>query len=146
MRKPILMEKMATNEAWPTKEIDAAKENLYKYLSEYIPERRTYTKHAIMGPAGKLLGIIAASKFGDNVDSYVGYIANIHNQQNKKHLTLEGMQSLKEAVSGLITLRQKSSERAFLKILNSVDYGVYYMKYKEIGERSEAKKSGGENQ
>jgi hypothetical protein len=145
MRKPILMEKMATDEAWPTEEVEAAKENLYKYLADYVPERWAYTKHAIMGPAGKLLGIIAASKFGYNTDSYVGYIANIHNQQSKKHLTLEGMESLKEAVSGLIKLKQRSSERAFLKMLNSVDYGVYYKKIKEIGEKSEAKKSGGEN-
>jgi hypothetical protein len=99
-----------------------------------------------MGPAGKLLGIIAASKFGDNVDSYVGYIANIHDQQSKKRLTLQGMENLKEAVSGLIRLKKRSSERAFLKMLNSMDYGVYYKKIKEIGEKSEAKKTGGENQ
>ncbi|MEM0287279.1 MAG: hypothetical protein QXG05_03785 [Nitrososphaerota archaeon] len=146
MRKPILMEKMATDEVWPTDEVEAAKESLYKYLADYVPERWVYTKHAIMGPAGKLLGIIAASKFGENVDSYVGYIANIHDQQSKKHLTLEGMNNLKEAVSRLIQLRKRSSERAFLKMLNSVDYGVYYMKIKEIGEKSEAKKAGGENQ
>ena len=146
MRKPILMEKMATDEVWPTEEIEAAKESLYRYLADYVPERWTYSKHAIMGPAGKLLGIIAASKFGDNIDSYVGYIANVHNQQSKKHLTLEGIENLRKAVSGLIHLKQGSSERAFLKMLNSVDYGVYYMKMKEIGEKSEAKKSGGENQ
>jgi hypothetical protein len=140
------MEKMATDEVWPTEQIEAAKESLYRYLADYVPERWTYSKHAIMGPAGKLLGIIAASKFGDNIDSYVGYIANVHNQQSKKHLTLEGIENLREAVSGLIHLKQGSSERAFLKMLNSVDYGVYYMKMKEIGEKSEAKKSGGENQ
>lgn len=145
MRKPILMEKRDTDEVWPTKEVEDVKEDLYKYLADYMPERWTYTKHGIMGPAGKLLGIIAASKFGDTIDSYVGYIANIHNQQSKKHLTLEGMENLKEAVSGLVRLKQKSSERAFLKMLNSVDYGVYYKKIKEIGEKSEAKKSGGEN-
>jgi len=142
MRKPILMEKMATDEVWPTKEVEATKESLYKYLVDYLPERWVYTKHAIMGPAGKLLGIIAASKFGDNIDSYVGYIANIHSQQSKKHLTLEGMENLKEAVSGLIRLKSRSSERAFLKMLNTVDYGVYYKKVKEIGEKSEAKKTG----
>jgi len=146
MRKPILMEKMATDEVWPTEEIEAAKESLYRYLADYVPERWTYSKHAIMGPAGKLLGIIAASKFGDNIDSYVGYIANVHNQQSKKHLTLEGIENLREAVSVLIHLKQRSSERAFLKMLNSVDYGVYYMKMKEISKKSEAKKSRGENQ
>lgn len=145
MRKPIQMEKLATDEAWPTEEIEAVKGNLFTYLADYLPEKWTYTKHGIMGPAGKLLGVIAASKFGNNVDSYVGYIANIHDQQSNKHLTLRGMDSLKEAVSGLIRLKQKSSERAFLKMLNTVDYGVYYMKIREIGEKAEAKKSGAEN-
>jgi hypothetical protein len=97
-----------------------------------------------MGPAGKLLGIVAASKFGGNADSYVGYIANVHDQQSMKHLTLSGMESLKSAVSNLIELRKEMSERAFLKILSSVDYGVYYLKVKEISERSEAKKAGNE--
>ena len=54
------------------------------------------------------------------------------------------MESLKAAVSNLIKLRQNRSERAFLKTLSSIDYGVYYMKVKEISERSEAKKRGNE--
>jgi hypothetical protein len=145
MRKPILMEKRATDEVWPTEALDEVKESLYNYLADYVPEKWVYTKHAILGPAGKLLGIVAASKFGNNIDSYVGYIVNIHNQQSKKHLTLEGMKSLRSAVSKLVELKKQSSERAFLKFLNSVDYGVYYKKMKEISEKSEAK-SGGENQ
>jgi hypothetical protein len=143
MRKPIVMETKVTDETWPTEEIEVVKENLFKYLTEYIPEKWGYSKHAIMGPAGKLLGIIAVSKFGNNVDAYVGYIVNVHQQQSRKPLTLDGMANLKNAVSQLIQLKQRSSERAFLKMLSSVDYGVYYMKVKEIGERSEAKKAGG---
>jgi hypothetical protein len=137
------METRATDETWPTDDIEETKVNLHRYLTDYVPERWQYSKHSIMGPVGKLLAIIASSKFGDNVDSYVGYIANIHVQQSKKHLTSNGMESLKAAVSQLIQLKQKSSERVFLKILSSVDYGVYYIKVKEIGERSEAKKAEG---
>lgn len=144
VRKPIVMETRATDEAWPTKEIEETQAQLYTYLADFIPDKWGYSKHAIMGPAGKLLGIVAASKFGENVDSYVGYIANVHDQQSKRHLTLFGMESLKAAVSNLIKLRKNRSERAFLKILNSVDYGVYYLKVKEISGRSEAKKVGNE--
>lgn len=140
MRKPILMESRAVDESWPTKEIQETQIHLHKYLADFIPEKWVYTKHAITGPAGKLLGIVASSKFGDNTDSYVGYIANIHDQQSRKRLTSEGMQSLRSAVANLIKLKQNRSERAFLKIVNSVDYGVYYLKVKEISERSEAKK------
>ena len=144
MRKLIVMETRATDETWPTKKIEETQSELYTYLADFVPEKWGYSKHAIMGPAGKLLGIVAASKFGGNVDSYVGYIANVHDQQSKKHLTLSGMESLKSAVSNLIELRKDMSERAFLKILSSVDYGVYYLKVKEISERSEAKKAGNE--
>lgn len=144
MRRPVMMETRATDEAWPAREIEETQAQLYAYLADFIPDKWGYTKHAIMGPAGKLLGIVAASKFGGNVDSYVGYITNIHDQQSKKHLSLSGMESLKAAVSSLIKLRNNRSERAFLKILSSVDYGVYYLKVKEISERSEAKKMGAE--
>lgn len=138
------METRAVDESWPTKEIQETQVHLYKYLADFIPEKWGYTKYAILGPVGKLLDIVASSKFGENTDSYVGYIMNIHDEQSKKRLTTEGMQSLRNATANLIRLKQSRSERAFLKILSSVDYGVYYLKVKEISERSEAKKAEGE--
>jgi hypothetical protein len=53
------------------------------------------------------------------------------------------MNSLRSAVSQLISIKQSSSERSFLRIINSVDYGVYYLKMKEIAKRVEEKKVGG---
>jgi hypothetical protein len=143
MRKPILIETRDVDTTWPTNEIDGIKENLFKYLADFVPEKWAYSKHAIMGPAGKLLAIVASSKFGDNVDSYTGYICNIHDQQSKKHLTTDGMNSLRSAVSQLIRIKQSSSERSFLRIINSIDYGVYYLKMKEIAKRKEEKSAGG---
>jgi len=134
------METRATEEEWPTKKIEDVQSQLYAYLGDFILEKWGYTKTAIMGPAGKLLSIVAASKFGENTDSYVGYIANVHEQQSKKRLTTIGMDNLKKAVSNLIELKKNTSERSFLKILSSIDYGVYYLKVKEISERAEAKK------
>ena len=141
MRKIILMETRATDESWPSEKIEETQTQLYAYLSDFKPEKFAYSKHAIMGPVGKLLGIIAASKFVDNADSYVGYIANIHDQQSKKRLTSSGMTNLKNAVATILMIRKEVSERAFLKILSSIDYAVYYLKVKEISERSEAKKT-----
>lgn len=143
MRKPLLMESREADTAWPTKDIDEVKEDLFKYLSDFMPEKWGYSKYAIMGPVGKLLAAVASSKFGDNVDSYIGYISNIHGQQSKKHLSADGMSSLRNAVSQLIKIKQSSSERSFLKIINSIDYAVYYLKVKEIAQRAEQKKSEG---
>lgn len=134
------METRETDEVWPTKRIEETQAQLYSYLDDFIPDKWLYSKHAIMGPVGKLLGIIAAAKFGDNVDPYVGYITNIHDQQSKKRLTLGGMVNLKNAITTLLAIKKEVSERAFLKILSSVDYAVYYLKVKEISTRSEAKK------
>jgi hypothetical protein len=139
------METRATDEVWPTKRIEETQAQLYAYLGDFIPDKWLYSKHAIMGPVGKLLGIIAASKFGDNADSYVGYIANIHDQQSKKRLTHSGMAYLKNAITTLLTIRKEVSERAFLKILSSIDYAVYYLKVKEISERSGANKTENRN-
>jgi len=136
MRKLILMETTETGKPWPSNKIEEAQTQLYAYLSDFKPERYSYSKHAIMGPVGKLLGIIAASKFGDNVESYVGYIINIHDQQS-----IIGISNLKDAVTTILAIRETVSERAFLKILSSIDYAVYYLKMKEISERKAEKKS-----
>jgi hypothetical protein len=129
------METRETDETWPSSEIGEAQTQLYNYLSDFKPEKYVYSKHAIMGPAGKLLGIISASNFGDNVEAYIGYITNIHDQQSKNRLTQLGMSNLKNAVTTILKIRETVSERAFLKILRSIDYAVYYLKMKEISER-----------
>ena len=78
MRKLIVMETRATDETWPTKKIEETQSELYTYLADFVPEKWGYSKHAIMGPAGKLLGIVAASKFGENVDSYGEWCRCLH--------------------------------------------------------------------
>ena len=58
------METRATDETWPTKKSRRNTIRAIHLLSNFVPEKWGYSKHAIMGPAGKLLGIVAASKFG----------------------------------------------------------------------------------
>lgn len=140
MRKPIIMQTGSVNEMWPTGKISEVIERLQGYLQDFIPEKPGYSKHSIMGPAGKLLGLVSSSKFGDNVEPYVGYISNVHHQLSKKPLSQNGVNDLKSAVELLIGLRKTCSERQFLRLLSAVDYGVYYKKVKEISERAAAKK------
>jgi hypothetical protein len=125
------METRETDETWSSNKIGEIQTQLYTYLSDFEPKTNVYSKHAIMGPVGKLLSIISASKFGDNVESYVGYITNIHDQQSRKLVTSVGMSNLKDAVNTILSIRKTVSERAFLKILSSIDYAVYYLKMKE---------------
>ncbi|MEM0272589.1 MAG: hypothetical protein QW514_08620 [Thermoprotei archaeon] len=140
MKTPIIMETREKEFNWPTAEIEEIQRDLFEYLGDYYAKDQRYTKHAIMGPVGKLLTIVESSMFGDNVDSYVGYIANVHDAQSEKRLSKEGMEKLRAATSKLINLRRQVSERAFLKIVRSVDYGVYFLKVKQIAERSAEKR------
>jgi hypothetical protein len=125
------METRESDKTWPSNKIEEAQTQLYTYLSDFTPRTPANSKHAIMGPVGKLLNIISASKFRDNIDSYVGYITNIHGQQSTKNLTQTGMLNLKNAVITILAFRETVSERAFLKILSSIDYAVYYLKMRE---------------
>jgi len=143
MRKIILMESSQTNEMWPTLDIENATKDLYEYLQRFIPEKNSFTKHAINGPAGKLLSILGANKFGNNAEAYIGYITNIHNQTSKIPLNQEASEKLASAVKCLIEFKKKHSERYFLRILSAVDYGVYYLKVRQIAERSAANKEAG---
>ena len=140
MRKPIIMEVRENEEKWPTEKIEEIQQNLFEYLKDYRAENPGYTKHSVMGPAGKLLTILSASMFGENVDSYVGYIENIHKSQ-KRPLSPEVRERLRSATQALIELKQNASERYFLKIVRAVDYGVYYLKMKEIAKAVEEKKA-----
>ena len=137
------METRETDKTWPSNKIKEAQTQLYAYLSDFKPEKDGYSKHAIMGPVGKLLDILSAIKFGDNVESYVGYIINIHDQQSVKRVSQIGMSNLKDAVTTILAIRETVSERAFLKILSSISYAVYYLKMKEISERKAEKEVGG---
>ncbi len=143
MRKPILMEERSLEGGWPTRQIQEATSNLHAYLKEYVPGGPpNYSKHAIMGPVGKLLPMLASESFGANVESYVGYITNIHTQSIGRPPPAEAAKSLRAGIEELLNLKDELSPRMFKRILESVDYGVYYLKTKEIMERSQAKKAG----
>ncbi len=141
MRKPIVFENSYEKLEWPTQRIAGVVDDLYGYLSEYVPEQFGYTKTAIMGPVGKLLSLVESSRFGDNVDGYVGYIVNIHRQQSVGHneISLEGMERLMKSVQTLLDLKKEFSSRDFHRIIRSVDYAVYFKKMKEIADKSEKK-------
>lgn len=139
MRKPILIESRSVDDIWPKENIDKAIESLYRYLSYYEPEEYKYSKYAIMGPVGKLLPALLGEQFGDNVQSYVGYIANIHSQGSNKHLTTERYEELQLAINTILEIKTKVSQRAFIRIIRAIDYGIFFKRSEEIAMKSEHK-------
>ena len=142
MRKPILVESRNEEQEWPRENINQAIECLYTYLSiYYLPEQYGYTKYAIMGPIGKLLPTLLSEQFGDTVESYVGYIANIHSHESvKKNLGVDGFEQLKKGIETIIEIKNSVTPRKFQKIIRSIDYGIFFKKSEEIAQKAEAKK------
>jgi hypothetical protein len=142
MRKPILVESRNEEQEWPRENINQAIDYLYNYLSIYYhPEQYGYTKYAIMGPIGKLLPTLLSEQFGDTVESYVGYVVNIHSHESvKKHLGVDGFEQLKKGIATIIEIKNSVTPRNFQKIIRSIDYGIFYKKSEEIAQIIEYKK------
>jgi len=116
--------------------------NLYEYLRTYIPQEpsKSLSKSSVMGPVGKLLSQVLAKRFGNNVDPYVGFTVNIHRNMTGFLPSNEAIGKLRFAVQELLNLSEQLTERDFAKLINLIDYGVYFKKCRDIAERIEAKK------
>ena len=136
MRKLLQMEERIGREDWPTEEIRRVTQDLYEYLSGYKPGgQASYSKSSIMGPVGKLLSMVSSEAHGKSVEAYVGAISNIHYQQTEWLPTADAQAKIREAVEGLLKMKNDLSPRLFHRIVQSVDYGIYYLKTKQIVER-----------
>ena len=107
---------------------------LSEYLDEYIPKTSSYSKHAIMGPVGKLLGILMSGKL-ENKDAIIGYIVNIHrNTAKSEYVSKTAIDKLDEAVNLFFELRKIVTTRMWIKTLREIDYAVFKRRFKKIVE------------
>ena len=104
---------------------------LSEYLKEYIPEKRSYAKHSVMGPVGKLISVLESGRF-ENRDALLGYVVNVHNNTSKRKITAEGMEHLKNALNKLEELRNKVNIRVWVRLMREIDYAVYKNKMEQI--------------
>jgi hypothetical protein len=114
---------------------------LSKYLQGYVPKRPGLTKHSVMGPVGKLISAMEASRFNSE-EGYVGYTVNVHENTGVSPPSKEGIAKLREAVSLLLKLKLKVGISRWPKILREIDYAVYFNKMMWIRERRKVKEEG----
>jgi len=135
-RKPPQIEKIELKTA-----INKVSENLAAYLDSFIPKGRTmtYTKHAIMGPIGKLLNALESDKF-TTVDGYVGYTINIHENTGEMGPREASISLLRSSVEQLLDIKNKVGLSRWPKIIREVDYSIYFLRMKVIQEKSKKKK------
>ncbi len=116
---------------------DAARA-LIAYLDTYRPSQDPGdSKHALMGPVGKLLTRITTT--GEiNWDATKGYVLSIHkNQQAPRGVTPDAAERLDEVMKVLSELRDLLPPTKWLKTVEDIDDEVFFGLFKDklVGQR-----------
>ncbi len=109
--------------------IDEIRSAFGRYLDTY-PAKTTKTKTGLMGPVGKILQEVKGGKW--DAVSLTGYALNIHLSNPKaKGVSDAARAALEEGVIKLIGLLGSAPVAAHDRILDRIDYGLYYMRRKK---------------
>lgn len=105
------------------------------YLDSY-PVKTTRTKHGVMGPIGKILQGAKSGKWDAN--ALTGYALNIHMMNpNVKGITDEARGALEKGIERLISLMSEIPVNIQDRVIDLIDYGLYYQRRKKEMERKE---------
>ncbi|OGF68311.1 MAG: hypothetical protein A2Y62_11475 [Candidatus Fischerbacteria bacterium RBG_13_37_8] len=105
------------------------------YLNSY-PAKTARTKHSIMGPIGKILQHAKSGKW--DVKSLSGYALNIHMMNTQvKGITDESRGALEKGIEKLISLIKEVPVNIQDKVIDLIDYGLYYQRRKKEMESRE---------
>jgi hypothetical protein len=121
------------------KQIEEITGHFAGYLSEYRSKRATGSKHAVLGPVGKLLNKAAAGE--RNPESLLGFTVRIHEMSSEGgYLSSEGLEHLRSGAAGLLILLASAPLSARDRIISQVDDGIYYLRRKGLYEYLESKR------
>jgi len=107
--------------------------NLVKKLSEYLdfyPIGKNPTKYERMGPVGKIIGMAKNRK---NTPEFIKARALRIHEMNRisGYVSSEALQILEEAVDELLEFRQQLSPIELSRIMEMIDYEVYFNRRKK---------------
>ena len=105
------------------------------YLDSY-PVKSSRSKTALWALC-KILQEVKSGKW--DADSLAGYALNIHltNPKAKGFISQEARNSLTEGINRLLTLLKSSPVTVHDKILDRIDYGLYFMRRAKVMEAFE---------
>jgi hypothetical protein len=136
MRNPISVPwKPFEMEADAQPQIDTAKRAFADY-TETAPRKSTKSKHGLMGPVGKVLSEI---KRGRRDPGYLkGYVVRVHEMQSRRGggPSAAAMEQLERGIDTTVNLLSATPVTFHDKILDRLDYGLYY----ELRKRQAASK------
>jgi hypothetical protein len=107
------------------KKVEEIAEHFAAYLREYRSTRATGSKHAVLGPVGKLLSKAAAGE--RNLDSLLGYTVRIHEMSSAGgYLSPSALERLRQGAEGLLDLLTDAPVAVRSRLIEQVDDAVYY--------------------
>jgi hypothetical protein len=102
--------------------IDSAREALTRYLDE-VPRKSTRSKHGLMGPVGKILSEVKSGR--RDPASLKGYAVRVH-EATSRSPSPAGLQALEEGIDRIVKLLTEVPITAHDRLLDRLDYGLYY--------------------
>jgi hypothetical protein len=106
------------------------------YLDEY-PIKTYRTKHAVMGPVGKILDGVQTGRW--DADSLTGYALRIHEMNPLSYgISVNARNALETGVRKLYALKEQTPVTSLKSVIERIDYGLYYARRKKGIDRLEA--------
>jgi hypothetical protein len=101
-----------------------------KYLDEY-PVKTAKSKHAVMGPVAKVLERAQTRQW--DAQSLTGYALRAHevNPKARGYLSPTARQALEDGTTQLVALCREVPVTAVAKVVERIDYGLYYARRKK---------------
>lgn len=127
MRTPIFVRVERFDLESVAPEIEAVRDRFDRYLDSY-PVKSARAKHSLLGPIGKVLQEARTGKW--DAESLAGYALNIHlsNPKAKGYISPEARQALQEGIDRLLKLLKAVPVTAQDKVLDRLDYGLYFVR------------------
>ncbi|MCL6543066.1 MAG: hypothetical protein K6T87_21145 [Roseiflexus sp.] len=110
--------------------IEAIVAHFDQYLDEY-PVKTAKSKHAVMGPVAKILERAATRKW--DAQSLTGYALRVHemNPKARGYLSPTARQALEKGTTQLVELCRTIPVTAVTKVVERIDYSLYYVRRKK---------------
>lgn len=136
MRVPIAVQVKPFDMEKAQPQIDATREAFAHYLDD-VPRKSVRSKHGLMGPVGKILSEVKSGR--RDPASLKGYAVRVHEATGRSPSPV-GLEALAQGIDHLVKLLAEAPVTAHDRLLDRLDYGLYYDLRKKALESKEARR------
>lgn len=136
MRVPIAVQIKPFDVETAQPEIDVARQAFTRYLDD-VPRKSTRSKHGLMGPVGKILSEVKSGR--RDAASLKGYAIRVHEASGRSP-SPAGLEALEQGIDHLLGILAWVPVTAHDRVLDRLDYGLYFDLRKRAVEAKEARR------